>query len=340
MKAYYLVKNGVAEKAFELRDLPELTPKAGEILIHSEAFGLNFADVMARLGLYRDAPPLPAVLGYENVGRIAAVGPGVTDLRVGQRVVALTRFGGYAQAAIADARAAMPIPDDMDAGVATALATQYATAWYAAEEAVRLHPGDNILIHAAAGGVGIALIQLAKRRGATIFGTAGSDEKLKFLKEQGVDYPINYRKVDFAEEVKRLGFDKKLDVVFDPIGGDSVKKGFKLLNAGGRLVGYGASSMTEAKGNPFKILGVAAGFGIWSPIEFLTNSKSILGINMLRIADNRPEILARCIKNVVDLTVSGDLKPIVGKSFPHHQLADAHEYLASRQSIGKVAVLW
>lgn len=340
MKAYYLVRNGAADKAFELRDLPDLKPKAGEVLIHSEAFGLNFADVMARMGLYQDAPPIPAVLGYENVGRIAAVGDGVNTLKVGQRVVALTRFGGYAQAAIADARATMPIPENMDAGIATALATQYATAWYAAEEAVRIHEGDNILIHAAAGGVGIALIQLAKRRGATIFGTAGSDEKLEFLKKQGVDYPINYRKVDFAQEVKRLGFDKKLDVVFDPIGGESVKKGFKLLNAGGRLVGYGASSMTEAKGNPFKMLGVAKGFGIWSPIEFLTSSKSFLGINMLRIADNRPEILARCIKHVVDMTVSGELKPVVGKTFPHTELAAAHEYLASRQSVGKVAVLW
>ncbi|CAN5374249.1 medium chain dehydrogenase/reductase family protein [soil metagenome] len=340
MKAYYLVRHGAADKAFELRDLPELTPKVGEVLIQSEAFGLNFADVMARMGLYQDAPPLPAVLGYETVGRITALGAGVTHLQVGQRVVALTRFGGYAQAAIADARAAMPIPEDMDAAVATALATQYATAWYAAEEAVRIHEGDHVLIHAAAGGVGVALTQIAKRRGAILFGTAGSDEKLKFLKEQGVDYPINYRKVDFAQEIKRLGFDKKLDVVYDPIGGNSFKKGFKLLNAGGRLVGYGASTMTEAKGNPFKMLGVAKGFGIWSPIELLTNSKSLLGVNMLRIADNKPEILGRCIKAVVELTEAGVLNPIVGKTFPHTELAQAHEYLASRQSVGKVAVLW
>lgn len=340
MKAYYLVRNGAADKAFELRDLPTLKPKAGEVLIHAEAFGLNFADVMARMGLYQDAPPLPAVIGYETVGRVAEVGEGVTNVKVGERVVALSRFGGYAQAVITDARATMQIPDDMDAGVATALATQYATAWYAAEEMVRLHEGDHILIHAAAGGVGIALIQMAKRRGAVIFGTAGSDEKLKFLKEIGVDYPINYRKVDFAKEIKRLGFDKKLDVVFDPVGGDSVKKGMKLLTAGGRLVSYGASSMTEAKGNPFKMLGVAKGFGIWSPIEFVTTSRSLLGINMLRIADNRPEILARCIKNVVELTATGELQPVVGKSYPHTQLAEAHEYLASRQSIGKVAILW
>ncbi len=340
MKAYYLVRNGAADKAFELRDLPVLKPKAGEVLVHAEAFGLNFADVMARLGLYQDAPPLPAVIGYETVGRIAEVGEGVTNVKVGQRVVALSRFGGYAQAVITDARATMPIPEDMDAGIATCLATQYATAWYAAEEMVRLHEGDHILIHAAAGGVGIALIQMAKRRGAVIFGTAGSDEKLTYLKSIGVDYPINYRKVDFAKEIKNLGFDKKLDVIFDPIGGDSVKKGMKLLTAGGRLVTYGASSMTDAKGNIFKMIGVAKGFGIWSPIEFVTTSRSLLGINMLRIADNRPEILGRCINSVVDLTAKGELSPVVGKTFPHTQLAEAHEYLASRQSIGKVAILW
>jgi NADPH:quinone reductase-like Zn-dependent oxidoreductase len=340
MKAYYLVRNGAADKAFELRDLPMLNPKAGEVLIHAEAFGLNFADVMARLGLYQDAPPLPAVIGYETVGRIAEVGEGVTNVKVGQRVVALSRFGGYAQAVITDARATMPIPEDMDAGIATCLATQYATAWYAAEEMVRLHEGDHILIHAAAGGVGIALIQMAKRRGAVIFGTAGSDEKLQYLKSIGVDYPINYRKVDFAKEIKNLGFDKKLDVIFDPVGGDSVKKGMKLLTAGGRLVTYGASSMTDAKGNIFKMIGVAKGFGIWSPIEFVTTSRSLLGINMLRIADNRPEILGRCINSVVELTAKGELNPVVGKTFPHTQLAEAHEYLASRQSIGKVAILW
>jgi NADPH2:quinone reductase len=340
MKAYYLVRNGAADKAFELRDLPAMKPKAGEVLIHAEAFGLNFADVMARLGLYQDAPTLPAVIGYETVGRIAEVGEGVTNVKVGQRVVALSRFGGYAQAVITDARATMPIPEDMDAGIATCLATQYATAWYAAEEMVHLHEGDHILIHAAAGGVGIALIQMAKRRGAVIFGTAGSDEKLTYLRSIGVDYPINYRKVDFAKEIKNLGFDKKLDVIFDPVGGDSVKKGMKLLTAGGRLVTYGASSMTDAKGNIFKMIGVAKGFGIWSPIEFVTTSRSLLGINMLRIADNRPEILGRCINSVVALTAKGELNPVVGKTFPHTQLAEAHEYLASRQSIGKVAILW
>lgn len=340
MKAYYLVKNGPSDKAFELRETPTPSPGPDEVLVRSEAFGLNFADVMARKGLYQDCPPLPTVIGYENVGRIVEVGSDVTTVQSGQRVVAFTRFNGYADHVVTPAKAVAVIPEDMDAGVAAALATQYGTAYYAAEEMVRIFPGDNVLIHAAAGGVGTALIQLAKNRGATIFGTAGSDEKLDYLREQGVHYPINYRKNDFDREIKRLGFNKKLDVIFDPIGGASVKKGIGLLNSGGRLVSYGASSMTDAQGNIFKTLGVAAGFGIWSPIVLVMRSLSILGINMLHISDNKPEILERALKGVVELTQQGVLVPTVGGEFNHKQLAEAHDFLASRKSIGKVVVKW
>lgn len=340
MKAYYLVKNGPSDKAFELRETETPKPAAGEVLVQSEAFGLNFADVMARLGLYQDCPPLPTVIGYENVGRVVEVGAGVTNVQPGQRVVAFTRFGGYADHVISDSRAVAVIPEEMDAGVGNALATQYVTAYYAAMHSMNLLPGDHVLIHAAAGGVGTALIQMAKNRGCVIFGTAGSAEKLDYLKQQGVTYPINYRQTDFAEEIKRLGFDKKIDVVFDPIGGSSFKKGVGLLNSGGRMCCYGASSMTDAQGNPFKTLGVAAGFGVWSPIILMMRSISFIGVNMLRIADNKPELLEHCMKEVVKMTAEGILEPTVGGEFAHDKLADAHDFLASRKSIGKVVVKW
>lgn len=336
MRAAVIVRTGTAKKAFEIREVPQPKPQAHEICVKVEAFGLNYADVMARLGIYQDAPPLPAIVGYEVVGRIHEVGEDVKDKKVGQRVVAMTRFGAYAEYAVTDARAVAEIPEDMDAGKATALATQYGTAYYAAEEMVRLHEGDHVLIHAAAGGVGTALVQLAKWKKCVVFGTAGSDEKLEYLKEQGVDYPINYRTQDFVKEVRNVVGERGLDVVFDSIGGDYIKKGLKLLGSGGRIVGYGAAKMTGA--NIFGQIGVALGFGLHSPISLLTQSKGIIGVNMLRIADNRPLVIKRCLENVVRLTAEGILNPVVGGRYKMEEIAEAHEFLQSRKSKGKISI--
>lgn len=338
MKAFYLVKNGKADRAFELRDYSLQDPDENEVLIKTEAFGLNYADVMARLGLYQDCPPLPAVIGYEVVGRIEAVGNNVTTLKVGDRVLSFTRFGAYASHVLSPAIAVVPINEDLAAGKAAALATQYCTAWYAFEECKKLHKGDHILIHAAAGGVGTALVQLAKRKGCIIAGTS-SKHKHDYLKEQGVDLCIDYRQQDFEKVLKDKGWAGKLDAVFDPVGGISVRKGINLLNSGGSMVMYGGSSMSDSK-NPLHKLKVATGFGVWSPIVLLMRSISLVGINMLRIADNKPELLQYCMKQVVELSQNGELNPTVGAEFKAEELAKAHEYLESRQSIGKIIVHW
>jgi NADPH:quinone reductase-like Zn-dependent oxidoreductase len=340
MKAYALVKNGESKHAFQLIEKETPTPKQGEVLIKSEGFGLNFADVMARLGIYKDCPPLPAVIGYENVGKVIAIGEGVTSVKVGDHVLAFTRFGGYADHIISQEMAIARIPERWTVGEATALATQYITAYYASYEAINLHEGDHVLVHAAAGGVGTALIQLLKFKGCVVFGTAGSDEKLEYLKSLGVDYPINYRKEDYFEAIVKLGFKGKIDAAFNPIGGNYVKKDIALLNSGGREVLYGASKMTEASGNIFKLLKMVFGFGFWSPISFVTSSKSLVGVNMLRIADHKPSILKRNMDEVISLAKRGILKPTVGKEFPHTELAEAHDFLESRNSIGKIAITW
>ena len=163
MRAMYLVRTGDAAQAFELREAPTPEPGTGQVRVAVEGFGLNYADVSARQGLYQDAPPMPSVIGYEVVGRIDAVGADVQDLNVGQRVTALTRFGGYATHALTDARAVAPIAEDMDVGMAAALPTQGCTAYYMAEEMVRLHPGDHVLVHAAAG-TSAAQLVCAERR--------------------------------------------------------------------------------------------------------------------------------------------------------------------------------
>lgn len=340
MKAVVLARYGAAAEAFERRELPTPEPGLGQVRIAVEAFGLNYADVSARQGTYRDAPPLPCVIGYDVVGRIDAVGAGVEQPRVGQRVAALTRFGGYATSAVTDARAVAPIPDDMDIGVAAALPTQGCTAYYCAEEMVRLHEGEHVLVQAAAGGVGTLLVQLAKRHGCVVYGTAGADAKLDYLRTIGVDHPINYRHQDFAAAVRQLRRSEGLDVIFDSLGGAAVRKGLALLAPGGRIVCFGAAQRQAGRFQILHDLKFVASFGLPHPIPLLMNSKGLIGVNMLRIAGHRPLTLQRCLAAVVDLTLRGALRPTVGGRFPVDQLAAAHDFLAGRQSTGKIVVTW
>lgn len=333
MKAITLVKHGEAKNAFQIVDKEVPQPNSGEIIIKVEAFGLNYADVMARNGLYKDAPALPSVLGYECVGRVEKTGNEVVGLQVGQRVVAFTRFGSYAEYSVADQRAVVAISEDIPNGEALALATQYCTAYFAAYNMANIQEGEKILIHAAAGGVGTAIIQLANLKNCEIYGTAGSDEKMEYLKKLGVHHPINYRKVDFAEVIK-----EKLDVIFDPIGGSSFKRGKKMLAHGGRIVCYGGSE--RSGGGLITTLKFAWNFGFFSPIELLMKSQGIIGVNMLRIADNKPHVLQRAMQNVVSLHQENKIHPHVGGAFKAEQIADAHAFLESRNSIGKIIVEW
>lgn len=340
MRAAVLVKNGNPKEAFEIREIQKPTISGVEVLIEVEGFGLNFADVMARNGLYKDAPPMPSVLGYDVVGKVIEVACEEANYLLNKRVVAMTRFGGYAEFAKTDYRACAIISENMDMTLATALATQYCTAYFAAYECVNLFENDQVLIHAAAGGVGTALTQLAKLKGCTIFGTTGSDEKFEYLKNNGVDFPINYRNNDFETELLKLSGDKKLDVAFNSVGGSTFKKDWKLLDKGGRSVIYGAAERSGKKGGTFATLNLAWNFGIFSPIQMLMNSKGIIGVNMLRIADYKPLTLKRCLEEVVRLTEIGDLKPTSGGTFTIEEIGDAHAFLESRKSTGKIAVKW
>ncbi len=338
MKAAVLIKNADAASAFEIREVETPVPKADEVLIKVECFGLNFADVMARRGMYKEAPPLPAILGYDAAGVVEATGNAVTHLTKGDRVMAMTRFGGYSEYAVTKASAAAIVPAGISNAAATALATQYCTAWFAAAEMIQLHAGDNVLIHAGAGGVGTALIQYCLHKQCSIFSTAGSTEKINWLSSLGVQHPINYRTADFENSINKITQGKGVDVIFDAVGGASVKKGFRSLAAGGRLVCYGAADLTNK--NIFGKISAALAFGFYHPIMFMTASKSMIGINMLRIADDKPEVIKRCLDNVIRLTNEGVFKPVVGKTFSIADIAAAHAYLENRGSMGKVVVEW
>jgi NADPH:quinone reductase-like Zn-dependent oxidoreductase len=340
MKAVFLKRYGDPSIAFEIKECDIPIPGPNEVLINTECFGLNFADVMARRGLYRAAPPIPSILGYEVAGTIAGTGKDVTTFQEGQKVVGFTRFGGYAEYAKTDWRAVSVIPENVSLEEAVALPTQYGTAYYAAYDVANIKSGEHILIHAAAGGVGIALTQLAIRRNCVVYGTVSSEHKIETLKQQGVDYPINYIEDNYVEKILEKRGEEGLDVIFNPIGGKSFKQDRKLLASGGRLIGYGASDRLNRKNNRFATYKLLLDFGFIHPVSLLSSSIVVGGVNMLRIADNKPEILQRCLQQVVKLAGNDEIKPVIGGLYPAENIGDAHEILENRSSTGKIVLKW
>lgn len=340
MKALFLTKHGNSSDAFEQREMPDVMPTSHQVQIDVEGFGINFADVLARKGLYPDMPPLPCVLGYEVVGRISMLGKEVRGLAIGTRVVAFTRFGGYASKACTDYRAVVEMGEEMPAGEALALATQYSTAYYCMFEAIRLHIGDKVLVHSAAGGVGIALCQLAKHLGCEVYATAGSESKLEFLRSQGIHHVFNYSYPDYADRIKTALKGARLDATFNAIAGKSIKSDYALLGSGGRLVIFGAASRVGGGKGIISGLNLLFQSGFFTPLKLLMASKSLVGVNILRISDNKPEILASCMASVVALAKAGTVKPHVFKEFGVQELSKAHDALENRSTIGKVAVVF
>lgn len=338
-EAMFLVKKGDARSAFERRPLELRDLKGNEVLIESEAFGLNYADVMARLGLYREAPPMPSVVGYEMVGTIREVGKDCDPSLVGKRVVAFCRFGGYGKHVITWDYAVVPI-EDTPAEVAMVLCTQAVTAYYMAEYLTPIHSGEKVLIHAAAGGVGTVLIQLAKRKGAEVFAKIGDDSKAELVRSLGADHVINYNKGDYGQQIEAILKGDRLDVSFNAVAGSTYKTDLKLIGSGGRLLLFGGAELGRARWGIFSKLSFARKMGMLIPIGLMMRSKNILGVNMLKIADNRPMVLKKCLEDVVEMYMKGELKPQVGGVYPVDQLAEAHTALEGGKTTGKLTVKW
>jgi NADPH2:quinone reductase len=294
---------------------------------------------MARNGLYREAPPMPSILGYEVVGIVEEVGTDGDKNLIGKRVVCFTRFGGYAEYAISKSFGVSVI-DDMEAGVALSIATQYVTAYYMTHIATNLYEGDKVMIHAGAGGVGTALIQLCKLKGCTVFANAGSQKKLEYIKEQGADYAINYRSEDYVAEINKVITGDRLDCTFNPIAGSTFKKDFSLIGSGGKVMLFGGSELSGGKWGILSSLNFMRKMGLMLPIALMMRSKSVIGVNMLKVGDNKPKLLTKCLTEVTQLIKNGKLQPHVGGEFMVDKIADAHEFLESRKSIGKVIVKW
>jgi NADPH2:quinone reductase len=337
--AFVLTKKGDATSAFSLQtvQLPDLKEK--QVRIKVEAFGLNYADVMARRGLYREAPPMPCVIGYEVVGIVEAVGATVNQELVGTRVVGFCRFGGYAQHVITESHAVAAI-GEMEAGEALALATQFVTAHYMVERTANVQAGERILIHAAAGGVGTALIQLCKRKNALVCAKIGSRNKEKTVRDLGADEVVVYSEKPYAQSVQNWLGTERLDVSFNPVAGSTFKHDFSLLGTGGRMVLFGGSELSGKRWGIFSTLNFVRKMGFIIPIGLMMRSKAVMGVNMLKVADFKPEVLTQCLTEVVSLAKNGDIKPIVGERFKQNDFATAHNQLESGTTIGKLAVFW
>lgn len=338
MKAFVLTRHGTPRDSFELRDVPMPDVPPGHIRIKVSAFGLNYADLMMRQGLYRGAPDLPYVMGYDVEGVVDQAGEGVSGFKPGDRVFALTRFGGYAEYAVTPAIAAGHLSPEAPDGLGCALATQCVTAYYSAAHVQTLMPGEKVLIHAAAGGLGTALIQYALAAKCEVIAVVGGEEKVQYVKALGAPHVIDHHTMDYGAFIDRH-LKGRVDVIFNNAGGASVPKDRKLLAKGGRLVLLGAAAITGRR-SKLALVRLAWGFGFFSPIGFMGKSQGLIGVNMLVLADKRPDIVGHCFTQVSRLHDEGVFRPVVGKIFGADQLPAAHQHMEDRKSIGKLVVLW
>jgi NADPH:quinone reductase-like Zn-dependent oxidoreductase len=341
MKALVQTGNGGPE-ILQVREQPDPPVSAGEVRIEVKAAGVNFADTMARVGLYPDAPKPPCVLGYEVAGEVESVGEGVTGFKVGDRVFAGTRFGGFAELVTVPSAQVLPLPDRLGFEQGAAFPVNYGTAYAALILMGGMREGDRVLIHAAAGGVGIAATQLAHNTRAEIFGTA-SPAKHDAIREQGVFHPIDYRNMDFEAEVMRITGDEGVDLIIDAIGPTSFRKDYRLLRPGGRLVMYGLSEASnEGKRDlPAALRSLVrmptATMPWWKSLNVMNENKGVFGLNMLKWWD-REGSLDRVTEPLMADLQAGRLEPVVAESFPFEKAGDAHRYIAERRNVGKVVL--
>ena len=336
MKQVFIIGHGGPEK-LRLRESADPNPAAGEIRIRVKASGVNFADILARRGLYPDSPKIPCVVGYEVSGTADAVGPGLDQSWIGRDVFALTRFGGYSDVAMVTEKQIFEKPASLSHEQAAAIPVNYLTAWQLLVVMGSLKPEETVLIHNAGGGVGLAAIDIARHIGATIYGTA-SGGKHAFLKQRGLHEAIDYRTKDWAIELKRLTKGMGVALITDPLGGNHWKKSFSALRSTGRLGMFGVSVATTSKlFGPLRLLPVALGMPLFHPIPLMNRNRSAFGVNLGHMWHEGGMIEAWMqilLKGVAD----GWVRPHVDKTFPLAKAGEAQTYMEERKNTGKVVL--
>jgi len=323
MRAVAFTQAGEPE-VLQVMDVPDPAVGPGQVRIRVSVSGVNFRDVgVRRYGRNEGSRvPQPVVTGIEASGTVESLGAGVTHLKVGQRVATICPGGGYGDLLVVSAAQVVPLPDSISDEVGGTFPMTGFTAWHLLHTAARVQPGDTVLVHAAAGGVGIMLLQLAKRSGAAVLGTVGTDDKIATAKRFGADHVINYQRENFAEAVRSLTGGRGVDVVIDGVGAATCADDVKALRPFGRLVSFGrASGPAQLSGDDLQPKSLQ-----WSHFGVFT-------------AWQQSDIWNRGVANLVPLIASGAVDPYITETYPWERAPEAHQRLEGRQTQGKLALV-
>jgi NADPH:quinone reductase-like Zn-dependent oxidoreductase len=330
MRAIVITKHG-GPGVLEVQEQEDPVLGPGEVRIDVAAAGINFADVMARMGLYPDAPKTPCVVGYEVAGTILELGDGVQGLSHGQRVFASTQFGGYASQVVVPQTDVIALPDELSFEQGAAIPVNYGTAWAGLIGYGSLQRGERVLVHSAGGGVGIAATQIAKRGGAEVYGTASPGKHAR-CEENGVDHAIDYTQSGWERGLPQF------DVILDAVGGKSFRTGYDLLRPGGRLVAFGASALvTGQRRNLVSALRTVIRMPRFNMIKQMSESKAVIGLNMLTLWKDRGT-LAPWIAPLREMLDDGTVKPVVAGAFSFEDAGAAQTMITERRNVGKVVL--
>jgi NADPH:quinone reductase-like Zn-dependent oxidoreductase len=327
-------------EVLRLKEAADPLPGPRQVRVRVEAIGVNFADVMGRLGLYPDLPPKPVVPGYEVSGKVDAVGAEVEPDWIGRDILALTRFGGYADTVCVPEVQLATRPADMSAPQGAALPVNYLTAWQILEVMGGLRAGQTVLIHSAGGGVGIAALQLAKRIGAVTIGTA-SGGKHDALKRLGLDFAIDPSKEDFEKLVKEYTRGHGVDLVLDAVGGKSFRQSYRSLSPTGRLAMFGLSAAASGKRRSWlRALWTAARMPWFefTPSRLINENKGVFGVNLAHLWDEIERVNG-WLDALLGCWNRREIAPLISATFPLDKAADAHHYIQDRKNVGKVILV-
>jgi NADPH:quinone reductase-like Zn-dependent oxidoreductase len=325
-------------RAFQACELPRPEPGPGEIRIRAEAIGVNFADILARQGIYPGCPPLPCLLGYEVAGVVEALGSGVDAHWAGRRVMALTNFGAYAQAVCVDVRYAWEIPESLSAQEAAAVPLNSLTAWGLLQGMGSLAAHETVLIHNAGGGVGLAALDIAKHTGARIIATASAGKHAR-LRERGADCTVDYRARDWTQDVLELTGGRGVDLVLDPIGGAHWKLSRSVLAPAGRLGMYGISSASApGLSGKLNLLGAFLRAPWFHPARLIPGNQGAYGINIHAMYE-QANLFSVWMARIQEGLQKGWMRPHVDRVFPLREVGAAHAWIEGRQNFGKVVLI-
>lgn len=309
--------------ALRLEDVPEPRPRSGQVRVRVRACGINFADSLIARGQYQTQPEPPFSPGFEVAGDILDVGEGVTDFRAGDRVIAITPHGGYAEQVVANVDRCVPMPATMPYEQGAAFPVVFGTSHIALWHRARLRAGETLVVHGASGGVGLTAVAIGKQLGATVIATASSPEKLAVAQEHGADYLIDTRREDVRSRIKELTGGRGADVIYDPVGGELFAASLRAIAFEGRIlvIGFAGGTVPQIPAN-----------------HLLVKNVDVIGLNWPAYAERHPQVMTASFRTLMDWYLTGAIRPYISAIYPLERAVDALEQVVARKSTGKVVI--